>query len=66
MDNQEAIKILNYILGRNKEREHTRMWNKGITLYPDVQKEREAIEKAIEALKTADGYIELKVVGECS
>lgn len=66
MDNKEVAEILNYVLGRSKERAHTRMWNKGITLYPDIQKEREALEKALEAIEKTDGYIQLKVVGSCS
>lgn len=62
MDYKEAISILKYVLGQSKERAHTRMWNKGITLYPDVSKEREAILKSIEALEKMEGLVEVKVV----
>ena len=61
-DNKEAIKILEYVLGRSKERRGTRMYNKGITLYPDINKERAAIERGIEALKAMDGMMEVQVV----
>lgn len=61
MDYKEAISILKYVLGQSKERAHTRMRNKGITLYPDVSKEREAILKSIEALEKIEG-LEVKVV----
>ena len=62
MDNKEAIRILEYVLGRSKERKGTKMFDKGITLYPEIYKEREAINKAIEALKAMDGLVEVQVV----
>ena len=62
METEEAIMILEYVLGRNKEREGTKMYNNGITLYPDVNRERIAIMAGIEALKKLSGLVEVQVV----
>ena len=66
MDEEKAIEILRYILGQNKERIGTNMYDKGITLYPNIREEREAIQKGIEALKRQKRFLEIEVKGECS
>lgn len=62
MENKEAIMILKYVLGQSKERKGTMMFDKGITLFPDIHKEREAIRKGIEALEKTEGMVEVQVV----
>lgn len=66
MENREVAEVLNYMLGRSKETAHTRKWNKGITPYPDTEKGRKALEKALDAIEATDGFVMLKVVGSCS
>lgn len=62
MDNKEAIMILKYVLGQNEERKNTKMFDKGITLYPSIHKEREALGMAIKALEAMSGMVEVKVL----
>ena len=62
IETKEAIKIIEYVLGRSKERKGTKMFDKGITLFPDINKERKALNKALDALKALEGYTEVKVI----
>lgn len=66
MSYKEAIEIFNEVLGRVKSWEGTALYNTGIVLYHDVQKERQAIEMAIALMEKADSCQCLKVVGSCS
>ena len=62
MENTEAVQILKYVLGLNEERKGTKMYDNGITLYPDVMKEREAIRQAIKVLEATENMVAVELV----
>ena len=58
MNNIDAIEILDWVLGRPKGADKNRStYNVGISSYPDIEKEREALEMAIKALEENDRLI---------
>lgn len=51
MSNEEAIRIIEFVLGRGEEADRFGLRNEGITVYHNISKEREAFDLAIKALE---------------